>query len=127
SVVGSVLQFAVQLPVVLRVAPDLHFAIDAASAHVRLIARNFIPVFVSRGVVQLSAYIDSLLASLLGTGAVTGLANAQLLYTLPVSLFGMSVSAAVLPAMSGVAGVEGAKHDAIRDRLNAGLRRIAFF
>ena len=127
SVAGSALQFAVQLPVVLRVAPDLRFAIDAAPARVRLIARNFIPVFVSRGVVQVSAYIDSLLASLLGTGAVTGLANAQLLYTLPVSLFGMSVSAAELPAMSGVAGADPAKYDAIRDRLDAGLRRIAFF
>ena len=65
------------------------------------VVRNFVPVFVSRGVVQVSAYIDTLLASLLPTGAVTGLANAQLLYTLPVSLFGMSVSAAELPAMSG--------------------------
>ena len=31
SVVGSALQFAVQLPVVLRVAPDLRFALDIAS------------------------------------------------------------------------------------------------
>ena len=30
--------------------------------------RNFVPVFVSRGVVQISAYVDALLASLLGTG-----------------------------------------------------------
>ena len=56
--------------------------------------RNFGPVFVSRGVVQISAYVDSLLASLLKTGAVSGLTNAQTLYLLPVSLFGMSISAA---------------------------------
>jgi putative peptidoglycan lipid II flippase len=87
--------------------------------------RNFVPVFVSRGVVQISAYIDSLLASLLPTGAVTGLANAQLLYTLPVSLFGMSVSAAELPAMSGVVGVDAI--GVLRERLNNGLRQIAFF
>ena len=67
----------------------------------RIVTRNFVPVFISRGVVQVSAYIDALLASLLPTGAVTGLTNAQLLYTLPVSLFGMSVAAAELPAMSG--------------------------
>ena len=69
----------------------------------RTVARNFVPVFVSRGVVQVSAYVDTLLASWLPTGAVTGLTNAQLLYTLPVSLFGMSVAAAELPAMSGAA------------------------
>ena len=63
-------------------------------------------MFVSRGVVQISAYIDAVLASLLPTGAVTGLANAQLLYTLPVSLFGISVSAAALPAMSGAVGLD---------------------
>ena len=54
-------------------------------------------MFVSRGVLQISAYVDTLLASLLPAGAVTALTNAQTLYTLPVSLFGMSVSAAELP------------------------------
>jgi putative peptidoglycan lipid II flippase len=127
SVAGSGLQFAVQMPIVLRVAPDLRFALDTASAEVRTVVRNFIPVFVSRGVVQVSAYIDQLLASLLPTGAVAGITNAQLLYMLPVSLFGMSVSAAELPAMSGAVGVESETADVLRRRLSAGLRQIAFF
>ena len=127
SVAGSALQFAVQVPVVLRVAPDLRFSIDVASTEVRTVARQFVPVFVSRGVVQISAYIDTLIASLLPTGAVTGVANAQLLYTLPVSLFGMSVSAAELPAMSGAIGADPAGAAAVRQRLDSGLRAIAFF
>ena len=127
SVVGSALQFLVQVPVVLAVAPDLRLATGMASEHVRIVARNFLPVFVSRGVVQVSAYIDTLLASLLPTGAVTGLSNAQLLYTLPVSLFGMSVAAAELPTMSGAAGVDPAGAEAVRRRLDLGLRQIAFF
>src|SRR5262249_17426851 len=127
SVGGSALQFAVQLPVVFRVAPDLRFALDTTSAHVRTIGRNFTPVLVSRGVVQVSAYIDQLIGSLLGTGAVTGLQNAATLYTLPVSLFGISVSAAELPAMSSIAGADRAAIAALRQRLDAGLRRIAFF
>jgi putative peptidoglycan lipid II flippase len=124
SVAGSALQFAVQLPVVMKLVPDLRLRLDM-SEHVRTAVRNFLPVFVSRGVVQISAYVDALLASLLPTGAVTGLANAQLLYTLPVSLFGMSVSAAALPAMSGAVGLDA--QDVLRDRLNHGLRQIAFF
>lgn len=127
SVVGSVLQFGVQLPVVLRVAPDLRLAFDTGSEHVRTIARNFMPAFISRGVSQLSAYIDSLLASLLPTGAVTGLTNASLLYTLPVSLFGVAVAASELPAMSGAASLDASGAEAVRKRLDAGLRRIAFF
>ena len=50
--------------------------------------------------VQISAFVDAFLASFLGQGAVVALNYAQSLYTLPVSLFGMSVSAAELPAMS---------------------------
>jgi putative peptidoglycan lipid II flippase len=122
SVVGSALQCAVQIPVVWRVAPHLQCSLNATFVHVREVMRNFVPVLVSRGVVQISAYIDAILASLLPTGAVTGLANAQLLYTLPVSLFGISVSAAELPEMS-----EAATSDAIRQRLDTGLRQIAFF
>jgi putative peptidoglycan lipid II flippase len=88
--------------------------------------RSFVPVLISRGVVQVSAYVDTVLASLLPTGAVTGLTNAQLLYTLPVSLFGMSVAAAELPRMAADAG---SRHgaDGLRDRLDRGLRQIAFF
>ena len=127
SVAGSFAQFAVQVPVVLRLAPDLRFALDLASDRVRTVARNFVPAFISRGVVQVSAYIDALIASFLPTGAVTGLANAQLLYTLPVSLFGMSVAAAELPSMAGEVGVGTAAQQALRDRLDGGLRRIAFF
>lgn len=125
SVVGSALQFAAQVPLVLRLAPDLRPAYDLASEHVRAIGRTFVPATVSRGVVQLSAYIDSMIASLLPVGAVTGLSNAQLLYTLPVSLFGISVAASELPAMAGALGSSG--EEAVRLRLEAGLRRIAFF
>jgi putative peptidoglycan lipid II flippase len=130
SVAGSALQFVIQLPVVLRVAPRLRFAASKADREVREVIRNFAPVLFSRGVVQVSAYVDTLLASLLPTGAVTGLLNAQTLYTLPVSLFGMSVSAAELPAMSGATGTKidaEEVHSALRRRLDAGLRQIAFF
>jgi len=125
SVVGSALQFGVQVPTVRRLAPDIRLVLDRTSDNIRTVVRNFLPVVVGRGVVQISAYIDELLASLLPTGAVAGLANAQLLYTLPVSLFGMSVSAAELPTMSGAAGLGAG--DTLRARLDAGLRQIAFF
>src|SRR5689334_4462980 len=127
SVVGSGLMFLVQLPIVLTLAPHLRLALDTASDHVRTVVRNFGPVFISRGVVQLSGYIDTLIASLLPTGAVAALLNAQTIGLLPVSLFGMSVSAAELPAMSGAVGVESQGIPALQRRLNAGLRQIAFF
>jgi putative peptidoglycan lipid II flippase len=91
------------------------------------VLRHFGPVFVGRGVVQISAYVDTVLASLLPTGAVAGLSYAQVIYTLPVSLFGMSVSAAELPEMASAQGTEAERAAFLRARLSAGLRQIAFF
>jgi putative peptidoglycan lipid II flippase len=126
ATVGSALQIAVQLPTVLRLVPGLRLSLATGSPHFREVYRNFAPVVVSRGVVQISAYVDGLLASFLGTGAVVGFGYAQLLYTLPVSLFGMSVSASELPEMSRAQGDQAEVAAYLRRRLGSGLRRIAF-
>jgi putative peptidoglycan lipid II flippase len=127
SVIGSLAQFAAQLPVVLGLLKPLQFGFALHLESVRTVIRNFGPVFVSRGVVQLSAFIDSDLASLLPEGSVAALANAQTIYLLPVSLFGMAVSASELPAMSSVIGRKDEVATQLRKRLGNGLRRIAFF
>ena len=127
SVVGSALQFGVQLPTVFRLAKKLRPTLDIANQHVREVVRNFFPVFMSRGVIQISAFIDVTLASLLPTGAVAAITYAQSLYTLPVSLFGMSISAAELPAMSSAIGTTDEVAAELRRRLDDGLSRIAFF
>jgi putative peptidoglycan lipid II flippase len=127
SVVGSALQFVVQLPTVMRYLWPLRLRLRASGEHVRAVSRNFFPVFLSRGVVQISAYIDAWLGSFLGTGAVSALGYAQTLYTLPVSLFGMAVSAAELPAMSSVIGTQTEVANALRQRLTQGIQQIAFF
>lgn len=127
SVVGSGLQFLVQLPMVLRLAPELRIFFSSLTDNVRIVIRNFVPVFISRGVIQLSAYIDGLLASLLPVGGVAALANAQTLYTLPVSLFGMSISAAELPAMSSTLGTHEQVAATLRQRIAASTKRVGFF
>jgi putative peptidoglycan lipid II flippase len=126
SVVGSALQVLVQLPMVFKLLGGLKLSLAHQTEHVRTVIRNFFPVFVSRGVVQISAYIDAFLASWLPTGAVSALAYAQTLYTLPVSLFGMSVSAAELPVMSGALGAADEVAGILRARMNSGLRQITF-
>jgi putative peptidoglycan lipid II flippase len=127
SVVGSGLQVALQLPVVLRLAPKLRVVFSIANSNVRTVVRNFVPVFFSRGVNQISAYVDQLLASYLPTGAVSGLSVAQALYMLPVSLFGMSISAAELPAMSSALGTDEQIAQTLRQRIAASTRRVGFF
>jgi putative peptidoglycan lipid II flippase len=127
SVIGSALQFSVQLPTVLKLIHHFRPVFTLASTHVRQVLNNFFPVFMSRGVVQISAFVDAFLASFLGQGAVVALNYAQSLYTLPVSLFGMSVSAAELPAMSKTLGDTAVVAETLRHRLDDGLKRISFF
>ena len=129
SVAGCVLQLAAQWAVVLTVLGGFRRRWDRHRAEVATVVRNFVPVFLGRGVTQLSGFIDTMIASLpiLGTGAQVTLQYAQLLYGLPVSLFGMAVSAAELTAMSSVIGHEDEVKEALRARLSDGLRRIAFF
>ena len=125
SVVGSALLVLVQLPTVFRVAPLMRPSLGRGSAEVRTIIRNFMPAFMGRGVVQISASIDQIIASFLATGAVALLGYSRSLVMLPISLFAMSVSAAELPAMASVSEDAAAEH--VRERMVAGLRRIAFF
>ncbi len=127
SVVGSALQFGFQLPVVLRFVRPLRLRLRTHGNHVSVVIRNFGPVFIARGVVQISGYIDALLASFLGTGAVAAISYAQTLYMLPVSLFGMSVSAAELPAMSSALGSTEQVAATMRARMGRALEQISFF
>jgi putative peptidoglycan lipid II flippase len=128
SVAGAALQMAVQLPSVFRLLRHPRFVPDYGFAPVREVLHNFVPNFVSRGVVQISGFIDTYMASYLADkGVVTLLQNAQTIYLLPISLFGMSISAAELPEMSRDTGTGAAAFERLRARLNAALPRVAFF
>ena len=133
SVLGALLQILVQLPQTMPLLGPLRLHFVRVHAELRIVFNNLLPVIGSRGVAQVSGYIDNLLASLLPTGAVAALNYAQILYLLPISLFGMSVAAAELPAMSratvsATSGTDVAPITAeiLRARLNAGLRQISF-
>lgn len=126
-VVGSILTFLVQLPSVLQLLPAFRPVIDLVSSNVRTVIRNFVPVFISRGVVQVSSYIDLIIATFLGAQAVSALGYGQILAVLPVSLFSMSISAAELPELSSAVGERQQIAAQLRQRLASGLRRIAFF
>ena len=126
AVAGAALQIAVQVPQMAGLLRRMRLDFTRTAASLRAVFNNFLPVVTGRGVVQFSSYVDNLLASLLPTGAVAALNYGQILYILPVSLFGMSVAAAELPGMSRATGTSEQIAAALRVRLNAGLRQISF-
>ncbi len=123
TALGGLLQFAVQLPTVIRLVPSLRPSLRTKDPEVREVVRSFVPIVASRGVVHLSGYLQLVIASFLALGALSALRYAQMLYVLPVSLFGMAVAAAELPELSTLADA-GAE---LRARVDAGLARIVFF
>lgn len=129
SVVGAALMFLVQLPRVLSLVKRLRISLGRGHEPTRAVIRNAVPAFVGRGVNQISAFIDLWIASYLPNTLAGLLGYSQNLYMLPVSLFGMSISAAELAEMSHVHGSAGdeAYTATLRARLDTGLRRIAFF
>lgn len=126
-VAGCALQFLVQVPSVMKVLGHFRPSLATANESVRQVLRSFGTVVLGRGVVQVSAYIDTSYASLIADRALSTLTYAQTIYLIPVSLFGAAVSAAELPEMSRAAGAGEAVATKLRSRIEASSRRIAFF
>lgn len=124
TLVGGALQLAVQVPGVRRLARHVRISLDTGREGVRRTLRAFVPIVTGRGAVQLLSFLNYAFASLLVGGALAALMKAQMLYVLPISLFGMSVAAAELPDLSS-AHLE--EREALQDRLQDGLERIAFY
>ena len=120
---GGLAQLLVQLPLTVRLARGLRLRWMRGHAGLREIRRRFGPAVLGRGVVQVSAYVDLVLASLLATGAMAALYRAQILYMLPVSLFAMSVAAAELPEMSRQAD----DPVALATRSRSAMHKVAFW
>ncbi len=123
-VIGGFAQLGVQIPAIRRLVPDLRITLDRKRTAVRDALGRMGPVIFGRGVVQISGYIDLLLASLLAGGAVAANTQAQFLYLLPVSLFGMSLAASELPELSRL-GPQSPRD--LLDRVEHGLGRVAYF
>jgi len=119
--IGGIIQLLFQFFGVSRLRTKICFSFSWKNEHVREIIKRFNPTFLGRGVVQISAYFDLVLASLLVTGAVAALMSAQVLYILPISLFAMSIAAAELPEMSRNTD---AQH--LGNRLNQGIKQTSF-
>jgi putative peptidoglycan lipid II flippase len=123
-VVGAVLEVLLQVPAVTGLMHGVHLSFDRSSPEVRDVLKRFGPVVLGRGVVQLLTYVDLVLASLLAIGGVSALTYGQVLYLLPISLFGMAVAAAELPELSRLGQ---RSRPAIRERLHTGMERITFY
>ena len=71
-----------------------------ASPEIRKLARLMLPGTLGAGVVQINLMVDTILASLLPTGAVSFLYYADRVNQLPLGVVGVAIGVALLPALT---------------------------
>lgn len=122
---GAFLQLGVMAPGVRRALGSVLPVFDPKLAPLREAASKLPAAVLGRGVIQLSGLVDTLLVSLLGSGAVATFGYAQTIYLLPMSVLGTGEAAAALPALAEASGtgVEEARRRALLDTLAASLGR----
>ncbi len=97
---GGVVQFAIQVPVLKRYGMGLSPSLVWRDPAIRRIFVLLGPAVVGVGVYQLNIFVIMRFASDLADGSVSYLYYASRLMELPLGVFGVAVSTAVLPSLS---------------------------
>lgn len=118
-VAGGFIQLAVQVPKVKSLVPGLRPSFTQ-SENSRDVLRRFLPAVGSRGVVQISSFVDTFLAGAVAAATLATYSFALALYLLPISVFGFSVAAAELAEMSRKSG----ELATVAARVAPALRRV---
>src|SRR5205823_8735480 len=84
TVVGSLLQIAIQLPTCWRLLQGIPLRVSLAPQGVRPVIVAWLPLVIGAGVAQLSGLVDTFLGSFTGTGGLASLGYAQLVQVLPI-------------------------------------------
>jgi putative peptidoglycan lipid II flippase len=119
TVLGAIAQVAVQWPVLRGEGFRFAAVIDWSNPALRRVLVLMGPGTIGLAATQVNVFVNTLLATSQGTGAVSWLNYAFRLMYLPIGLFGVSIATAVLPAVSRHA----AEHDdrSVRDTISEGL------
>lgn len=103
TLLGGLLQFAIQLPSLRRVGfrfrPDFRWN----DPGIRRILVLMVPSVIAASAVQINVLVNSSFASFVGKEAVTWLNSAFRLMQLPIGVFGVAVATITLPVISRIA------------------------
>ncbi|MEO7000862.1 MAG: murein biosynthesis integral membrane protein MurJ [Ktedonobacterales bacterium] len=100
-VVGAALQFAVQIPGLMRAKMTYRPTLDIVHPGVREIGRLMAPRLLNAAILYISVFVNrDLLGTLHQSGALYGYVTAFTLVMLPNGIFGMAVSQAAFPTLA---------------------------
>jgi putative peptidoglycan lipid II flippase len=119
AVAGGVAQVACQWPLLRREGFRHQWVVDWRDPALHRVLMLMGPGAIGLAATQLNLFVNTLLATSQGTGAVSWLAYAFRLMYLPIGLFGVSIATALLPITA--AHVAREDTEPIRDTLARGL------
>ena len=122
--VGGVAQMAVLTWAMWKHVGVLWPNFEFANPAIRKCAALLTPVVVGQSAGPINKWVNTFFAVSLGTSTVTALTYANNLVQLPLSIFGVAVSVAILPSISR-SGARGEMH-LVRETLMHGLRQSFF-
>lgn len=120
TLLGGVLQTAIQWPTLRKEGFRFKFELAPRDPGMREVLRLMIPGTVGLAAVQINVFVNTVLATSQGTGAVSWLDYAFRLMYLPIGLFGVSVATAALPTVASFAARD--DMDGVRGTVSSGLR-----
>jgi putative peptidoglycan lipid II flippase len=100
---GGVAQFVVQLPSLQRCGLLVTPSLDLRHPALRRVARLLLPAVFGLAALQVTVFVNTLLASLLPRGSISFLYYADRVMEFPLGIFGVALASASLPAMSRAA------------------------
>jgi putative peptidoglycan lipid II flippase len=103
TIVGGLGQLLIQLPPLGREGYRYRPTLDTRDEGLRRILLLMVPGTVGLAATQINVFVNTMLATDQGTGAVSWLNYAFRLMYLPIGLFGVSIATAATPAMSRLA------------------------
>lgn len=124
ALVGGALTVLIQVPFLARHVRGMRLSLGRGVEGVDEAMHNFVPVVAARGIVNVSGWIDLILAGRLVPGAVAVMGYAQTFANLPISLFGTGVAAAELPELSRMRAED---RRVLAERVTASLTRALYF
>lgn len=83
-----------------RIHPYIHIAKIMKNPEIKTLFKRIAPGVVGAGIYQINMAVDTILVSLVGTGAISWLYYANRLQQLPLGVVGAAISVALLPILS---------------------------
>ena len=123
-VVGAITNFAVQVPMLIKLGLKYEFNFNVSNVHVKKIASLMLPVLVGLSVTHFNLFVIQNLASSLPPGIVAALKAGQRLMQLPIGIFGIAVAVAVFPTLTSHAALE--EVEEFKRTMSLGVRSVIF-